>query len=111
MGSTDVRPQHLHRPPESRRRYKQLNNAASNYPLFNRAIQSAYPTGSTFKGITATAALESGAWSVNDTYDDTGVYPTAGDTRHNAGHAAYGMLNLTQAIMVSSDDFFYNLAA
>jgi penicillin-binding protein 2 len=90
--------------------YKQLNNPASNYPLFNRAIQSSYPTGSTFKGITATAALQSGAWSLGDTYDDTGVYDNGpGDTRHNAGHASYGVLDLTQAIMVSSDNFFYNL--
>jgi penicillin-binding protein 2 len=90
--------------------YKQLNNAASGYPLFNRAIQSAYPTGSTFKGITATAALQSGAWGLGETYDDTGVYSNGvGDTRHNAGHASYGVLDLTSAIMVSSDDFFYNL--
>ena len=90
--------------------YAQLNNASSGYPLFNRAIQSSYPTGSTFKGITATAALQSGAWSLGDTYDDTGVYNNGfGDTRHNAGHAVYGTLNLTQAIQVSSDDFFYNL--
>jgi penicillin-binding protein 2 len=91
--------------------YDQLNNASSGYPLFNRAIQSAYPTGSTFKGITATAALQSGAWSLGDTYDDTGVYSQdgPGDLRHNAGHASYGVLGITQAIKVSSDDFFYNL--
>src|SRR5581483_4307274 len=90
--------------------YQQLNNASSNYPLFNRAIQSAYPTGSTFKGITSTAALQSGAWPLGETYDDTGVYQNGvGDTRHNAGHASYGVLNITEAIKVSSDDFFYNL--
>ncbi len=78
--------------------------------MFNRAIQSAYPTGSTFKGITSTAALQSGAWSLGDSYDDTGVYSNGpGDVRHNAGHAAYGVVDLTQAIKVSSDDFFYNL--
>ena len=92
--------------------YKQLNNASSNFPLINRAIMSAYPTGSTFKPITATAALESGAWTVGDIYDDTGVYSNGpGDRRHNAGHASYGVLDLTEAIKVSSDDFFYNLGA
>jgi penicillin-binding protein 2 len=90
--------------------YQQLNNAASGYPLFNRAIQSSYPTGSTFKGITATAALQSGAWSLGQSYDDTGAYTNGvGDVRHNAGHASYGVLGISQAIQVSSDDFFYNL--
>jgi penicillin-binding protein 2 len=89
--------------------YKQLNNPASNYPLLNRAIQSAGPTGSTFKPITATAALESGAWTVNDVFDDTGKFCFSGQCRHNAGNAVDGSLNLEQAIQVSSDDFFYNL--
>jgi penicillin-binding protein 2 len=90
--------------------YQQLNNQSSSFPLINRAIMSGYPTGSTFKGITATAALQSGDWSLGDTYDDTGVYSNGvGDQRHNAGHAAYGVLGLTDAIKVSSDNFFYNL--
>ena len=111
MGSLPTFDPNVFAKPVSQAVYDQLNNASSGYPLFNRAIQSAYPTGSTFKGITATAALQSGAWSLGETYDDTGVYSQdgPGDLRHNAGHASYGILNLTQAIMVSSDDFFYNL--
>jgi penicillin-binding protein 2 len=110
MGSSPTFDPNIFTKPVPQSVYQQLNNASSGYPLFNRAIQSAYPTGSTFKGITATAALQSGAWSLGDTYDDTGVYSNGiGDTRHNAGHASYGVLDLTQAIMVSSDDFFYNL--
>lgn len=89
--------------------YKRLNNPASNYPLLNRAIQSAGPTGSTFKPITATAALQSGAWTVNDVFDDTGRFCFSGQCRHNAGNAVDGSLNLEQALKVSSDDFFYNL--
>jgi penicillin-binding protein 2 len=91
--------------------YKQLNNPSSNFPLINRAIQSAGPTGSTFKPITATAALESGAWSVNDIFDDTGQFCISGQCRHNSGHAVDGSLNLVNALRVSSDDFFYNLGA
>ena len=83
--------------------------AAANYPLINRAIQTAGPTGSTFKPITATAALESGAWNVGDVFDDTGQFCFSNQCRHNAGMAVYGVLNLTQALKVSSDDFFYNL--
>jgi penicillin-binding protein 2 len=110
MGSSPTFDPNIFTKPLTQSKYQQLNNASSGYPLFNRAIQSAYPTGSTFKGITATAALQSGAWSLGSIYDDSGVYTNGvGDTRHNAGHAAYGALNLTQAIMVSSDNFFYNL--
>lgn len=78
-------------------------------PLVNRAYQSAGPTGSTFKPVTATAALESGAWTVNDIFDDTGQFCFDGQCRHNAGTAVDGSLDLTNAIKLSSDDFFYNL--
>ncbi len=89
--------------------YQQLNNAASNYPLINRATQSVGPTGSTFKPITATAALESGAWTTTDVFNDTGQFCFSGQCRHNAGMAVDGALDLESAIKVSSDDFFYNL--
>ncbi len=93
--------------------YSQLNNPASGFPLFNRAIQSAYPTGSTFKAITATAALQSGAWSLGDSYDDTGQLlerprrhpPQRRPRRHTACSTS------STRSSVSSDDFFYNLGA
>jgi len=85
----------------------------SNDPQLNRAIQSAGPTGSNFKPITATAALESGLWNVDDTYDDTGKFcvgsGAAQQCRQNSGGAAYGVVNLVSAIKVSDDNFFYNL--
>ena len=112
MGSSPTFNPNIFTKPLTQTQYQSINNASSGYPLFNRAIQSSYPTGSTFKGITATAALQSGAWSLNDTYDDTGQFQDApGVFRHNAGHAVYGVLDITQAIQVSSDDFFYNLGA
>jgi penicillin-binding protein 2 len=95
--------------PITQARYDKLFGASSDYPLINRAIQTAGPTGSTFKPITATAALESGAWTVNDVFDDTGKYCFSGQCRQNAGGAVDGVLNLEEAIKVSSDDFFYNL--
>ncbi len=87
-----------------------LNNPGNNYPLLNRAIQSPLPDGSTFKVITATAALESGNWNLSDSYDDTGQYCFKGGLcLHNAGGNSYGSLGLQQAIEVSDDVFFYNL--
>ncbi|HEX8975102.1 MAG TPA: penicillin-binding protein 2 [Solirubrobacteraceae bacterium] len=89
--------------------YRSLTNPNGGDPLLNRAIQSAGPTGSTFKPITATAALQSGAWSTGDIFNDTGQYCISGQCRHNAGNAVDGPLDLVGAIRVSSDDFFYNL--
>jgi penicillin-binding protein 2 len=80
-------------------------------PQVNRAYQSAGPTGSTFKSITATAALESGVWSTSSIFDDTGKFCISNQCRHNAGGAVDGSLDLESAIKVSSDDFFYNLGA
>ena len=93
--------------------YKKLTNANSGDPLLNRATQSAGPTGSAFKPITGTAALESGVWSIGDEYDDTGSFCFANttDCLHNAGHAVDGTLDIVNALRVSSDDFFYNLGA
>ncbi len=96
--------------PISTKQYTQLFGQSANYPQLNRATQSAGPTGSTFKPITATAALESGAWSADQVYDDTGRFcETGGLCRRNAGGAAYGVLDLTGAIRVSDDVFFFNL--
>ena len=93
--------------------YDSLISPTSGDPLNNRAVDGLYPTGSTFKVITATAALESGAWSLGDTYDDTGEYcfSVGGLCLHNAGHVANGVLDLVNAIRVSDDVFFYNLGA
>jgi penicillin-binding protein 2 len=109
MGSLPTFDPNIFTRPITYQAYRQLNNAASGYPLFNRAIQSVGPTGSTFKPITSTAALESGAWSLGETFDDTGQFCFSGQCRHNAGGAAYGGLDLVNAIRVSSDNFFYNL--
>jgi penicillin-binding protein 2 len=94
----------------SRKELATLENPANNEPLLNRAIAGPLPDGSTFKVITATAALESGKWSLGDTYDDTGQYCFSGGLcLHNAGGNSYGTLGLQEAIQVSDDVFFYNL--
>jgi penicillin-binding protein 2 len=111
MGSNPSFDPNVFTHPMTTSQYDARFGASSGYPLLNRAIQSVGPTGSTFKPITATAALESGAWNVGDVFDDTGQFCVSGQCRHNAGNAVYGTLGLVDAIRVSSDDFFYNLGA
>ncbi|HEY5316517.1 MAG TPA: penicillin-binding protein 2 [Solirubrobacteraceae bacterium] len=98
--------------PISDAKYKSLFGAGTSDPQENRAIDGLYPTGSTFKVITATAALMSGTWGLDQTFDDTGQYCDGpGSCLHNSGHAAYGVVNIVQALDVSDDIFFYNLGA
>jgi penicillin-binding protein 2 len=78
-------------------------------PLVDRAVAGLYPTGSTFKPITAIAALESGKLSLGEAIDDPGQIVIGGETFKDAGEAAHGLVNLTSALEVSSDVFFYTL--
>ena len=88
---------------------KRLSSEEYGKPLFNRAIQGGYPTGSTFKLITATAAMESGLITPDTVLFDGGSLTVGGVTFKNAGDASYGALALRQALTVSSDVFFYQL--
>ena len=95
--------------PLSQKRLNALSSEALGKPLFNRAIQAGYPTGSTFKLITATAALESGHITPDTVLNDPGSLTVGGVKFENAGGAVHGALALRQALTVSSDVFFYQL--
>ncbi len=86
----------------------------------DNAIEGLYTPGSTFKLVTATAALQAGLWPVNQYYDDTGSYKILGcpapgvnnDTgcnpKDNPGDPG-GEYDISGALTVSSDSFFYHL--
>jgi penicillin-binding protein 2 len=78
-------------------------------PLTDRAIAGLYPTGSTFKPITAVAALESGQLTPSEVIYDPGQLTVGGEVFTNAGEAANGSVSLVSALEVSSDVFFYTL--
>jgi penicillin-binding protein 2 len=89
--------------------YKRLSDPDNGAPLSNRAIQGLYPTGSTFKLITAVAALQGGLITPETPQFDGGSLTVGGVTFKNAGGAGHGSLALRQALTVSSDVFFYRL--
>ena len=89
--------------------YSRLSSKALGEPLVNRATQSVYPTGSTFKIVTATAALEGGLITPETPQFDGGSLRVGGVTFRNAGGVSHGSLALRKALSVSSDVFFYRL--
>jgi penicillin-binding protein A len=74
-------------------------------PLINRAVQSLYPPGSTFKVITASAALEAGVSPTQEFVDD-GTYELPGYTVHNFQGKKYGKVTFTQALVYSINAIF-----
>ncbi len=89
--------------------YDRLSDPLNGNPLANRAVQSLYPTGSTFKLITATAGLEGGLIDPETPISDPGSLNVGGTVFKNAGGAVNGVIALRQALSVSSDVFFYKL--
>ncbi|MFI5028323.1 MAG: penicillin-binding protein 2 [Solirubrobacterales bacterium] len=90
---------------------KQVNETYRNplAPLADRTISGLYPTGSTFKIITALAALEHGVVTPDEVINDPGELVVGGETFKNAGEAAFGSVSLVRALEVSSDVYFYTL--
>ena len=78
-------------------------------PIFNRATESAYPTGSTYKIITALAALENGVITGNTVINDNGIVEIGGQEFENSEGEVNGPISLVHALEVSSDVFFYEL--
>ena len=84
-------------PNEVPRRFSQLNRATGS-PVFNRATQARYPPGSTFKVVTATAALESGRYEPSTIVDGTSPKVVSGAPLANFGGQSYGPISLTDAL-------------
>src|SRR5436190_5586136 len=80
--------------------YDALNSDANGAPLIDRAIQSGYPVGSTFKLITATAALQGGLITPDTPIYDPGSLKVGGVEFKNAEGAVRGTLSLRQALEV-----------
>ena len=81
-----------------------------NRPLVSKSVQGTYPPGSTFKMVTALAALEAGIVSSEDTYRCKGhleVYSQKFGCWKRSGH---GNVDLVRSLRESCDVYFYELA-
>lgn len=83
-------------------------------PMWNRALSGTYTPGSTFKPLTAIAALESGVLGVNEIIEDLGVYTFYEDYQPRCWiwteqHRTHGKINVSGAIEGSCNYFFYEV--
>jgi len=79
-------------------------------PLADKTVQGAYPPGSTFKMVTALAALDAGVTTVDDTVYCRG-YMELGDRKfHCWKHSGHGTVDLTESLSQSCDVYYYEMA-
>jgi peptidoglycan glycosyltransferase len=82
-------------------------------PLLDRATQGLYPPGSTFKVVTASAALDSGAFKPDSTFNDPGYCEEYGKRVSNAGNPespeTFGTVTLAQGLQHSINSVFCNI--
>jgi penicillin-binding protein 2 len=78
-------------------------------PLTDRAVNGTYPTGSTFKPITAMGALEAGVMSPSTGLGAGQCITVSTQQFCNAGKTDYGPVGLVQALKVSSDTYFFEV--
>jgi penicillin-binding protein 2 len=78
-------------------------------PLTDRAVNGTYPTGSTFKPITAMGALEAGVITPSEALGAGQCISVSTEQFCNAGKADYGAVALVEALKVSSDTYFFEV--
>ena len=89
--------------------WKELNEHPSK-PMVNRAINGAYPPGSTFKPFMALGALELGKRTPNQTISDPGFYTFGNHTFRDDKKGGHGSVDMYKSIVHSCDTYYYMLA-
>ncbi len=84
-------------------------NRDPNKPLLNRATQELYPPGSTFKVVTAAAALDSGKFTPQSIVDGSSPKNVSGSPLENFGGQDFGPIPLTDALTQSVNTVWANV--
>ena len=92
-------------------KWKQINNNTTK-PMFNRAISGTYSPGSTYKMLVGIAGLELGKITTDEKIKDTGVYEYGHHPKcwiYTSYRRTHGSINVSDAIKVSCNCFFYEV--
>lgn len=95
----------------SNKDWNKINNNPLN-PMFNRAISGTYSPGSTYKMLTAISGLETGAITTTELIQDKGIYEYGYHPKcwiYTSYGRTHGKLNVSKAIKVSCNCFFYEV--
>jgi penicillin-binding protein 2 len=92
----------------SHKDYDALLGTRSGQPLINRAVNGAFPPGSTFKISSLSAAVGDG-YPLNGTYNCPSSVDIGNRSFHNSEGEGFGSMSLEKAIAVSCDTVFYQL--
>ena len=79
-------------------------------PLADKTVQGVYPPGSTYKLVTALAAMEAGVISPEETVYCPGHLEVGGRRFHCWKRAGHGRMNMIQSLEQSCDVFFYDVS-
>jgi penicillin-binding protein 2 len=93
----------------SEKQYRQLFGRGASEPILNRVTAGEYAPGSTFK-VTSTAAAVKAGYSLDSTYNCPASDSIAGHRFLNDGQKNLGPMSLHEALVISCDTVFYELA-
>jgi peptidoglycan glycosyltransferase len=85
--------------------FRRLNRERDS-PMFNRATQASYPPGSTFKVVTAAAALDTGKYTPDSIINGNSPKVVSGVPLRNDGGQSFGDITLTTALTHSVNTAF-----
>ena len=107
MASTPSFDPNLLRSPSA---YERLTRDTTGTPLVNRATQFGYAPGSTFKVVTATAAIDTGQYTPQSRVSGRDGILVSGVPLSNDEHESFGQLTLTEGLVKSVNTVYAQVA-